>query len=67
MVKRTELVRRINEIARASGETVEGGRHTKVRIGDRRSVVPRHREVAEGTARQILKQLEKTDEEGEPS
>lgn len=35
----------------------EGGRHTKVQIGDRRSVVPRHTEINEITARAILRQM----------
>jgi hypothetical protein len=67
-VKRTALIKRINEIARVSGqaaEWTEGGRHTKVRIGSRRSVIPRHREIPEGTARAILEQLANTNEKGE--
>lgn len=35
----------------------EGGRHTKVQIGDRRPVVPRHTEINERTARAILQQM----------
>ncbi len=36
---------------------VEGGNHTKVMIGTRRSVVPRHSEINELTARAILTQM----------
>lgn len=35
----------------------EGGSHTKVVIGDRRTVVPRHSEINEITAKSILKQI----------
>lgn len=42
---------------------VEGGAHTKVTIGDRTTVVPRHREINELTARTILRQIEEHDEE----
>nr|WP_067065431.1 type II toxin-antitoxin system HicA family toxin [Roseateles chitosanitabidus] len=38
---------------------VEGGRHTKVYLGGRQSVMPRHpsHELPEGTRRAICKQL----------
>ncbi len=35
----------------------EGGSHTKVVIGNQRTVVPRHNEVNEMTAKAILKQM----------
>ena len=35
----------------------EGGSHTKVQIGDKRTVVPRHNEINEITARKILQQM----------
>ncbi len=60
-MKRGELIKRINKIAKANGETAiytEGGRHTHVQIGERRSTIPRHSEVNELTARGILKYLE---------
>jgi mRNA interferase HicA len=59
-MKRKDLVRRITEHAKANGLDVtftEGGSHTKVTVGDRRTVVPRHSEVNEITARAILKQI----------
>lgn len=36
----------------------EGGSHTKVRIGNRSEMVPRHNEVNEMTARAIIAKLE---------
>lgn len=60
-MKRAELVRRINQIARQAGLTAvwtEGGRHSKVRIGSKVVAVPRHREIDEDLARLILKQVE---------
>ncbi len=38
-------------------ETTEGAKHTVVRIGERRTTVPRHREINEITAEQIFKQM----------
>lgn len=38
-------------------DVTEGANHTKVRIGDLRTTVPRHREINEVTARAILKQM----------
>lgn len=37
--------------------TTEGGSHTKVSIGENHTVVPRHNEINEITARAILKQM----------
>ena len=59
-MKRRELMSRIRDHARRNGldvEIVEGARHTKVTVGDRRTVVPRHSEINEVTARAILKQM----------
>lgn len=39
-------------------ETKEGGSHTKVTIGNLRTVVPRHNEINELTANSILKDME---------
>lgn len=39
-------------------EYLEGGSHTKVRVGERQTVIPRHTEINEITARAILKHLE---------
>lgn len=38
-------------------EITEGSNHTKVTAGDRRTVVPRHNEINEITAKAILKQM----------
>ncbi len=62
MVKRRDLVKRITAIAKAKGVTAvyeEGGSHTKVTVGDRQTVIPRHREINEITARKIIDQLER--------
>jgi hypothetical protein len=59
-VKRANLVGKIDALARELGTTavwVEGANHTKVAIGARRSVVPRHREIDEVLAKKILRQL----------
>lgn len=39
-------------------EIREGGSHTVIRIGDRQSAVPRHREINELTARAIIEHME---------
>lgn len=55
---------RIRRAAKAQGLDMvltEGGNHTKVQVGARRSVVPRHNEINEITAKAILKQLEVQD------
>jgi mRNA interferase HicA len=44
-------------------EATEGGSHTKVQVGDRQSVVPRHGETNEITTKAILKQMSPTTEE----
>lgn len=51
---------KIAEYARSSGQTLtveEGGRHTKVKVGDKQTVVPRHKEISDYTAASILKQI----------
>lgn len=53
-------MKRLAEQAKSEGLdliTKEGGSHTKVTIGTRNSVVPRHSEVNEITAKQIMKQM----------
>lgn len=53
---------RLAEIAKAEGVEMrvsEGGRHTKVWIGDRCEMVPRHNEVNEITAKKIIGKLER--------
>jgi mRNA interferase HicA len=60
-MKRRDLLKRINQIARTNGLAVtitEGGSHTKVTVGDKTTTVPRHAEINELTARGILRYLE---------
>lgn len=60
-MKPAELLRRLNRLATRRGvafETREGGNHTVVRLGDRRTVIGRHAaDLKTGTLRGILKQL----------
>jgi mRNA interferase HicA len=59
-VKRKDLMKQLGQQAKSEGlelEVVEGGNHTKVMIGDRRSTVPRHKELNELTAKAILRQM----------
>ena len=59
-MKRTDLMKRLRQHASAVGQEMvvrEGGNHTKVTIGAARTVVPRHREINERTAKAILKQM----------
>ncbi len=59
-MKRRDLLKTLKAEAKARGvemEVVEGGNHTKVIIGDVQTVVPRHNEINEITARAILKQM----------
>jgi mRNA interferase HicA len=61
LVKRSDLLKRLRRIAKDRGvdiDIVEGGSHTKVRIGDRIVVVPRHAEINELTARAVLRDAE---------
>jgi mRNA interferase HicA len=60
-VKRRDLMKRLAQIAKARGVEMyveEGGNHTKVRIGDRSQMVPRHNEVNEMTAKAIIRAME---------
>lgn len=60
-MKRTDLIKRLRKIAKASGSELvltEGGSHTKAAIGNRMTVIPRHNEINEITAKAILRQME---------
>lgn len=51
----------IAQIARRDGLTVtwtEGANHTKVRMGKRVTMIPRHREIKESLARAIIRDLQ---------
>jgi mRNA interferase HicA len=55
-----DLLKQIERLDKEAGETVEtrkGGSHTVVKFGDKQTVVPRHAEINEITAKKILKQL----------
>jgi mRNA interferase HicA len=59
-MKRRDLMKALRLQAKAEETDLiltEGGNHTKVQIGERRSVVPRHNEINEITAKAILKQM----------
>lgn len=59
-MKRTDLMREMRSHAKTIGVEVvetEGGSHTKVVVGDRRSVVPRHKEINDLTVKSIRGQL----------
>jgi mRNA interferase HicA len=61
-VKRTDLLRKIAQAATAKSQTFElvreGGAHSIFRCGAQNVTVPRHREISEGTARAIQRDLE---------
>lgn len=53
-------MKRLAAKAKAEGadlELTEGGSHTKVKIGNKQTVVPRRNEINELTAKAILKQM----------
>jgi hypothetical protein len=63
-MKRRDLLKELQRIAKDAGaeyEETEGGRHTKVTIGDNKTVVPRHPEIADNLAKQIIKQAKGED------
>lgn len=54
-------MKRLEAIAKAKGvtvTTVEGGAHTKVWVGDHYETIPRHSEINEITARNIIRRTE---------
>ncbi|MEZ5211862.1 type II toxin-antitoxin system HicA family toxin [Gordonia sp. (in: high G+C Gram-positive bacteria)] len=60
MTKRREIMQTIAAHARANDlhmRLVEGGSHTRVWLGDRYTTVPRHREIPDRLAQQILRQI----------
>lgn len=60
MTRRTMLIKDIRRFARSRGlnmHMTEGANHTKVRVGERNSVIPRHSEINELTTRSIRPQL----------
>ncbi|MFB9775749.1 hypothetical protein [Brevibacterium otitidis] len=60
MTKRRDIIKKVRAHANSNGlpfRMEEGGRHTKVWVGDRQSVIPRHSDINELTAKAIYKQL----------
>lgn len=59
-MKRRDIIKELRKVAKAAGETLEiseGGKHSFVTIGDRKTTLPRHSEVNELTARGIIKYM----------
>lgn len=61
-MKRRHLLSVLKQIASENNvklEAVEGGNHTKVRIGTHLEIVPRHAEITETTAKKIIARTRK--------
>ena len=62
-MKKHDLMRRLNAIARTSGlplQMLREGRNHEIRtIGDERLVIPRHRKINHITARSIIAEAER--------
>jgi len=61
-MKRRDLVKQINQIAKDNNHTPvwsEGGNHSKVTLGTTTITVPRHSEINELTAQAIVNQARK--------
>lgn len=59
-MKRKDLMKQIAAHAKQRGlefEITEGANHSKVRVGDKITVVARHNEINEITAKAVLKQI----------
>ena len=57
-MRRSDLLKRLRQLAKEAGvvfEITEGGSHSKVHLGGRFVIVPRHNEVNELTAKAILR------------
>ncbi|MCO4262530.1 type II toxin-antitoxin system HicA family toxin [Pseudarthrobacter sp. MDT3-26] len=64
MMKRRELLNQLKQTAKdldVEYTTEEGGRHTRVNVGDNTTFVPRHNEIGEKLAKQIMKQAKGED------
>lgn len=61
-MKRRDLLKKLDRIARGQGEALEevreGGSHTIYRVGTKSFPIPRHNEINEITAKSIIKQIE---------
>lgn len=64
MMKRRDLLNKLKRIAKDQGVdyiVTEGGRHTRVDVGENTTQVPRHNEIGDMLAKQIIKQAEGKD------
>lgn len=62
VMKRRDLIKQLDKIAKAKGETLhltEGGNHTRATIGTWSEPIPRHREVNELLAKAIIRRAKK--------
>lgn len=66
-MKRRDLIKKLKKMAKEQGlqyREEEGGKHTKVYFDpSKQTVVPRHNEIHEITAAQILKHMSKGEEQ----
>lgn len=63
-MKRRDLLARLKRTAKDRGvdyTLTEGGRHTRVDVGENTTYVPRHVEIGDMLAKQIIKQAEGKD------
>lgn len=67
-MKRKDLIRAIKRYAKVNSLDVvetEGANHTKFKVGNQATVVARHNEINEITAKAILKQIQQAQTEME--
>ena len=60
-MKRRDVIKRTNEITKGRGQTpiwAGGGSHTKVTVGSKSTVIPRHKEIKEPLAQKIIADME---------
>ena len=63
-MKRRDLMKALKRIAKDAEveyTETEGGRHTKVTVGENTTFVPRHNEIGEHLAEEIIKQAKGED------
>lgn len=64
MMKRRDLLNKLKRTAKELGvdyKVTEGARHTRVDVGGNTTQVPRHNEIGDMLAKQIIKQAEGKD------
>lgn len=64
MMKRRDFLNKLKRTAKELGvdyTITEGARHTRVDVGENTTHVPRHNEIGDMLARQIIKQAEGKD------